>query len=457
MPWGIGGNVVEMTMKKIFASVGIAAIGASTVYAQYAPGLTSIETSKPWAVSATLRGFYDDNYLTLPGSYTYATPAGPQTVKKEASWGLEVAPSVAFNHSVEQTLVAASYVYDLRWYEKHSVQDQTHQFNLKLDHEFSERYKLNIGDSFVIAQEPTVLDQTVITSPLRVPGNNVRNTGNIDFFAELTQLLDFHLGYVNTVTAYQQTEGDVFGDDLGGVAGPFPSRSADLDRMDQLIVGDLRWKLLPETTAVTGYQFEHLDYTSPEYIIFPAPGFAGFRANIRNEDDHFGFVGVDQTIAQDLTATIRVGAEYVDYDNAHQDEVSPYADANLTYTFTPVSYIQAGVKHVHNSTDVVGGFGAGATPVLDEESTAAYLSLSHSMGPLTISALGQAQFSEFQGGGAGFNHQGENFYIAGVNLAYKINPFLVAEAGYNYNRLVSDLADRSYVRNQGYIGLRATY
>jgi len=462
-------------MKKILASVGIAAIGASSLQAQYAPGLTSIETSKPWSVSATLRGFYDDNYLTLPGHFADPTPANPANQgSKRGSFGGEFAPSVAFNHSTEDTLLQASYVYDFRYYIDHSAQDSSHQINLKADHQFSERYKVNISDSFVIAQEPTVLDPGVVSSPLRVPGNNVRNTGNLDFFATLTKLLDLHLGFGDTVTAYQQTQGDVFGLDTPtpGVVNPNagPSRSAALDRNDLTAVADLRWKFLPETTGVTGYQYEHVDYTSPEYIIFPnptlagglsaesgSPGNTGARANIRNSDDHFVFVGVDQSISPDLNATLRVGAEYVDYTKVHENRLSPYADANITWQFLAQSYAQAGVKHVHNSTDVVGTIGNATSPVLDEESTAAYVSVSHTISSFTVSALGQAQWSTFDGGGAGIDNKEEDFYVAGINFAYHINPFLLAEAGYNFNRLISDVPDRAYVRNQVYIGLRAMY
>jgi hypothetical protein len=462
-------------MKKIFASVGLAAISASTLQAQYAPGLNAIETSKPWSVSASLRGFYDDNYLTLPGTFAVAKTASNPSgeAEKRGSWGAEVAPSIAFNHSTEDTLVAASYVYDLRYYLDHSAQDSSHQFNAKLDHQFSERYKLNIADSFVIAQEPTVLDPGVVSTPLRVPGNNVRNTGNLDFFAVMTKLLDFHLGYANTVTSFQQTEGDVVGLDVPGMPGVInpaagPSRSAALDTMDQLVVADLRWKFMPETTGVTGYQYEHVDYTSPEDILFPTPtlpgglsaqsggpGNTGARSDIRNSDSHFFFVGADQSITSDLNATIRIGGEYVDYYNFHHDELSPYADASLTWQFMPQSYVQAGVKHIHNSTDVVGT--GGTVPVLDEESTAAYLSLSHTISSFTVSVLGQAQWSTFDGGDSTYNNKEEDFYVAGINLAYHINPFLLAEAGYNYNRLLSDLPDRAYVRNQVYIGIRATY
>jgi hypothetical protein len=44
-----------------------------------------------------------------------------------------------------------------------------------------------------------------------------------------------------------------------------------------------------------------------------------------------------------------------------------------------------------------------------------------------------------------------------VSLAYRINPFLATEVGYNYDMLESDLPGRSYNRNRCYIGLRGIY
>ena len=48
-------------MKKIIASASLAALGAASVQAAYAPGLSPQEKSKAWTISGTLRGFYDDN------------------------------------------------------------------------------------------------------------------------------------------------------------------------------------------------------------------------------------------------------------------------------------------------------------------------------------------------------------------------------------------------------------
>jgi hypothetical protein len=455
-------------MKKFVASVGIIAIGAATAHAQYAPGLTPLETSKAWSLSADLRGFYDDNYLTLP-KYIGATEV------RKSTWGTEVSPSAAVNHSVQDTLFSASYIYDLRWYATHpskgSSTDQSHQFNVRLEHEFSDRYKMSVSDSFVVAQEPTTIDASVISTPLRVEGNNMRNAGQADFTAVLTKLLDLHLGYGNTTYWYQQKAADVVGYPFSpmtgasvfpGVVGtPFvPSRSASLDRMEQLATLDLRWKATPDTTGVLGYQYGNTDYTSKEYIIYPDAnaGQPGFKSNIRNDDKHFGFVGADESFTPDLMGSIRVGAEYLDYYRFHTSKLSPYADANLTWQYLPQGSAQVGVKEVHNATDVTGY----SYPVLDTSTTAAYGSINHKITDrFTASLMGQAQWSVFQGGDAigqgSIDGKSENFYVMGLNLAYHFNPWFLAEAGYDYSKLNSEIQDRSYTRNQVYIGVRGTY
>ena len=444
-------------MKRICVSAGLLALGAASAHAQYAPGLSSMETTKPWSLSATIRGFYDDNYLTLPRTIPGATP-GTFVNGARDSFGTELSPSIAYNHSTADTLLSASYVYDWRYYlDRSGTSDQTHQFNAMMNHEFSERYKLTLKESFVVAQEPTVLDQAVISTPLRVAGNNVANTATADLTIQLTRLFDIHVGYGNSIYAYQENGGDE------APANSYPSYSAVLDRMDQTAAIDLRWKALPETTGVLGYQFENVDYTSPEYIIFPgfdpvtgAQIFPGYRSSIRNSDNDFVYVGVDQSFSPTLNASIRAGGEYVDHYNFHTHEISPYVDASLSYQYMPASTAQVGVKHIHNSTDVAGV--VGTSPVLDEESTAAYVSVTHRVtSRFTAGALAQAQYSTFDGGGSTFNGKAENFYVFNLNLTYHFTPWLAGETGYVYNKLNTELNDRGYTRNEVYVGVRATY
>ena len=55
-------------MKKIVASVGLLALGASSVQALDPSALS--DNGRFWSVSAALRGFYDDNINTIPNSAT---------------------------------------------------------------------------------------------------------------------------------------------------------------------------------------------------------------------------------------------------------------------------------------------------------------------------------------------------------------------------------------------------
>src|ERR1039457_4525834 len=94
-------------MKRIVASVGLVAVGASALHADMLPGFTS-ESGKPWTASATLRGFYDDNFNTYPNNQ--AMPAGSQ--RGTAGW--EISPAIQFSFPMEQTSLSFGYVYSDR-------------------------------------------------------------------------------------------------------------------------------------------------------------------------------------------------------------------------------------------------------------------------------------------------------------------------------------------------------
>src|SRR5438445_12820136 len=91
-------------MKKIVASVGLAAFGALSLSASSLSDLAANPT-KPWSASLTLRGFYDDNIL---GSHTSGRDA----------YGFEASPAVGFNWAVPQTTLGLNYVYSIKYYDR---------------------------------------------------------------------------------------------------------------------------------------------------------------------------------------------------------------------------------------------------------------------------------------------------------------------------------------------------
>lgn len=425
-------------MKKIIMTASLAALGAVSLQAAYAPGLSATERSKPWSVAATLRGFYDDNYTTSPEKR-----ANPLLGTARSSFGMEFSPSVSLNLPMDQTLISLSYQYGLRYYEdrKDNSLDQSHQFNAKLDHKFTENYRLDLSDSFVIAQEPALMDPGQTTVPLRLKGDNIRNTGTAKFSAEITRLFGVELGYSNS---YYNYDNDIY--------------AGLLNRMEHLITFDTRWHVLPKTVAILGYQYGIIDYDSDKSIDASAVGgTAGttVASKIKNNTSHYAYVGADQTINSKLNASVRLGGQFTEYQNAKSlsggklkdDSTIPYADANVTYAYTTGSYAQLGVKHSRMATDVL---------ALDQEATTIYGTINHQItSKLTGSLMGQVQNSSFNQGP--YNNTEDNYFVLGANLSYAINQYLSTEVGYNFDRLDSDIQDRSFTRNRVYLGLRASY
>src|SRR5579859_7057158 len=145
-------------MKKVIASAGLLALGAAGVNNAQAFDLEAGD-AKPWSVSGTFRGFYDDNYATQP--------SGPN---RKGSYGLQVSPSITLKTAPAQTTISASYVYSLLYFGDRAGNhfDQTHDFELFVNHNFDANYSITFNDSFVIAQDPELLSASAaIALPLR--------------------------------------------------------------------------------------------------------------------------------------------------------------------------------------------------------------------------------------------------------------------------------------------------
>lgn len=425
-------------MKTIITSASLAALGAISIQAAYQPGLSSTERAKPWSVSASLRGFYDDNYTTLPSNRNDGGPT------ERDSFGIEVSPGASFHFNpTEQTLASLNYNYIMRWYEdrEDSSMDHSHQVSAKLDHAFTENYKIDLSDSFVVAQEPQVLDPSQVTLPLRSNGNNIRNTATVRFTGDFTRLFGAEVGYSNTFYDYQQ--------DADNIAFGQRNYSSLLDRMEHLAFVNGRYRIQPQTMGILGYQFGIIDHTSKDLI-------AGLGdPEVRDSESHYFYVGADHSFTQKLNGSVRLGTQYTRYPNADQalggqiDDSNwiPYADVSASYAYATGSYAQLGIRHSRVQTDII---------ALDQEATTIYGSVNHQITPKLIGRLlGQVQDSAFNE--LTFDNENEQYYLVGLNFEYIINQYLSAETGYNFDRLDSDVPNRSYSRNRVYIGIRASY
>jgi Putative beta-barrel porin 2 len=439
-----------MYMKRIVASVGLAALGAAGFQTAQAA-----DASKPWNVSATLRGFYDDNPNTVP-SGTAAT----------GSFGFEINPSLGLGWNLEQTSISLMYAFSGKYYEQAFANtlnqhwDFAHTFNGIFSHTFSERYQMSVDDSFVVGQEPDTL---------RVPnqgqaqfqyisGNNIRNYGTIKFDAQITPLLGVEVGYANAFYDYA--------DSFSTLANPpgtaiTPSNSGQLNRVENTPRIDTRWQLQPDTVGIVGFAFSQVDYTGDE----PIAGINGdpatyIMSDSRNNRSYIGYVGAEHTFRPDFTATARIGAQYADFYNAPNAEgssktdTSPYALATVRYTYAAGSYLEGGFSYGRNASDLVGTSTNGIT--LDAQSAVVYASLNHRITPkLHGSLVAQFQDSTYYGGI--YNNKTDLYYTVGLDFQYYFTPHFSAELGYNYDKLDSEVGGRSFDRNRVYTGVTASF
>src|SRR6266853_4484370 len=280
-------------MKKIVASVGLVALGASGLYSAPIPGLTE-EGGKNWSVAATLRGFYDDNLNTAPNN-------------KQDTFGIEISPSLSYGIHWQQTQLTLGYVYSFKYYDHQPAgsstkYDQQHLFNIALDHAFTERYRLGVRDSFAIGQEPDILrTENAFTTFQRLSGENIRNYASIVFDAEITRLLGLEIGYDNAYFDYAQHGADTtILDPISGASIITPSASGLLDRVENGIHFDSRWMICPETVALFGYKFRNVSYTADEDIgevLLPGGTPFTIKSNERNFREHSLYVGAEQTFS----------------------------------------------------------------------------------------------------------------------------------------------------------------
>jgi hypothetical protein len=431
-------------MKKTLVSVGLAAAGAAILPSASAQDMQAAASPKIWNVGSTLRGFYDDNYTV---SHT-----------KNSSFGFEVSPSVSANVALQQTDIGVKYTFGLYFYLKRSNDgqppfDYTHQADLWLDHAFNERYKLNVSDSFVVAQDPKLVQGG---TPQRVSGNNVANRGLITLNAEWTREFSTSTHYGNNFY--------LFSNNGGGTPDPAnPTDAALLNRIEQNFGNDFQWNYTDQTMFFVGYTFSWVRYTGNAAI----SDYAGFKPNgnpayytseSRNYNSHYGYLGVTEEFSPNLTGTARVGAYYTDnYADpiSPYNELAPYADINVVYTYIPGSYVQAGFTQNQNSTDVVAPSSSGHLTQYQNTSTI-YGTVNHQITPLlTGSLIGQYSYFSYQDGQYGGS--GDNELYSGVSLTYEINHNISANAGYNFDELFSNIAGRSYSRNVVYLGLTANY
>lgn len=441
-------------MKKLFVSAGLVAIGTASLHADvYAPDITTMNASKMWSVSGSLRGFYDDNYTTSHS---------PSTGKK-ASWGAEFTPSLSLVLPLQQTELGFKYTYGLYYYADRSSQgqdpfDQSHQAAVWIDHAFTERWEAKVQDTFTASKEPQ-LSTTSTAVPYRATGDNLQNVATATVHTEWSALVNSDLGYQNTWYDYRQHGATTL--TVGNGAGA--TYAGLLNQDDHTIWLNLNYQYLPDLSFQVGDSFSLANYTGNEPIAQDPVTGNFYQSHDRDQLSDSLYIGGQFAFTENLSMSAQVGASIVDsynlpsFDHGQSSsQVQPYATIAATYTYLPGDYAQIGFTQSSAPTDVSTVNGTTGQLTLYQESSVIYGSINHQITPyLVASVIGHYEYSYYVGGQ--FDGGTQNWYTLGLNLTYTVNMFLSVEAGYNFDYYVAGLAQPSYTRNVEYVGLTASF
>jgi hypothetical protein len=471
-------------MKKFLVSVGLAAAGTASLQAAYTPDLGPWQTTKMWSISASLRGFYDDNYSTA--------------ANKVGSYGFEVSPQLELAVPLQQTELGLRYTYGLYYYQQREELgvdpiDQSHDLDLWLDHAFSERCEVKVLDTLFVGQEPELLQGS--GTPYRVEGNNIANYASITLNSVWTKLFATSLNYHNSFYDFEQSGATValpnyafYGyqapnfiytslGPLGSPGSANTSLAGLLNRIDQSVALDFQWTVATETMAFFGVSFEQVNYLgdepvsiySPALIAFPGlltpaslaalPKAAStiFYSDSRDNRSYIGYVGFYHNLLPNLSISARGGVQYTEYynDPLSSPSLAPYVVISAVYAYKAGSYAQIGFNQGRTATDVIAPDASGRL-TLDQESSVVFASINHKLTPkLTGSIIGNWQYSTFNEGA--YSGQPDISYHLGLSLFYSFTPHFSADAGYNFDDYQSNIYQRGYTRNMVYLGFTAAY
>ena len=385
-------------------------------------GVQAADAGKVWEVTASLRGFYDDNYTTSPEALA------------EESWGIEVSPGINLTIGEGTDLeFNACYAFGMRYYEDRESdnEDYGHELGISLNKAFSDTSRLQLTNGFVVAQEPEILNGG---TPLRTEGDNLRNTFSARYRRILSGSTGVQIGYGNSIYDFEEEY-----------------HSALLDRSYNEVSLDVFYGT-PQTEYYAGYKFSSTDFDGNALQV---PGL-DFKPDARNNNAHYGYVGARHQLDKNFFADVKAGVQNVDYYDFDlmpglipEDETSPYVDARMEWGYAEGSKLVAGVSLARGATDL---------QAADQEITAVYAQLLHKISARIHGTLtGRYQDSEISGGGGKLDGKEESLLLLGASLTYAVADNIWAELAYNYDELDSDIPRRSFERNYLSIGIGTSY
>jgi len=387
-------------MKSAFLFIAMAALLVASPLA----ALAAEGSSQNFEVNNRFRVGYDDNIYETDGDET-------------DSFKFIEEIELLVNFNLEQSYVGLRYRPTYQYWTDREPDDDDlhHDFSIVLTHEFTPRLSLSAKDTFVISEQPQLIDRGAVVSEKDDYTYNVAD-GTIVYLLQPETRID--LGGRYTMLRYDRDE------------------VSDTDDYDIYAFGvTLRQQLSGLSAVLVEYRYEEVEYEGPD----------------RGSVSDFAGVGVEHSFSPNLVATARAGYQMKEFEGDIDDNSAPYGDLSVTLMPSPATRITAGAGYSLYESDVF--------PFASQDRTVMYLNLAHDLtARVSCYLTGTYQMSEYDQSEA-INPVGsdgeEDISQLSAKVSYKVNRSNWLEAGWQYLNLSSDVREE-FTRNRLELGWRTS-
>ena len=363
-----------------------------------------------FTITADVREEYDDNVYS-------------SNYPKVSSFKEEITPSILFSYPMDNGTLDARYTFGFTYINTKGSgnlnTEQDHDFVLRYNHSFSDRFNIDLRDDAGYHVDPSLLNSI---GAVNYVGGYYDNIFTGELTAQWTPLFGTITSYSNNFIEYEN------------------SAAGSVENSDENTVSqDFRFAFWPTVTYAAGLIYDNISY-------FDNPrGYSNYTAN----------TGLDWQALPSLSLGFRVGGSLTDLDQGGSS-TSPYASANVNWQLGERSRLIGSYEHTVTPTDVQYAEG--------EESDRFSANFLYNVTPdITTHLEGVYTHADYSSqfvnnaGALGTSSFSENVAAFDTGVTYHYNQYLDFEAGYIFTIVDSQLQYRDYTRNQIYVGVRGTY
>lgn len=350
-----------------------------------------------------------DLTISLETGVTYNTNIFGAATDPVSSMVYEVSPDIIFNSSLsEQSFLTASFHPTLDYFDNRPGEKTIYSqaVDAKLAHAFSKTSVFDISDAFSSDHNPEALLNGV-------PVNSDQSLDSNEFDTRYTFSPVEKLGMaVKARSVYYDYTDPVLGDEL--------------NRFENLYGLEFDYSLLPELKAAGEYRHQDIDYTTDPQD--------------NNKHSDFLMAGFDYAAGPQMTATLRLGAEYRRRAGL-SDETSPYVEFSAKYNYAKGSFVSAGYVYSFEETSDPIHFS-------DQKTNRIFVNLQHAFSALIVGSASMDYEPAKLIGRPGQADVEEDTTHAGVALSYLPTKNWTISASYDYDFVDSQLSYRGMNRSR---------